>query len=337
MKRKRVLGIVVIICALLVLVSTLLVGCGPSKVSWNIPTTFGSYDLWMAKLYVELADRVGQRTEGNFDIHIALGDELGIGSGEFLGALAENSVQGAELASGHQAGTIPHLGVFSLPFIMSTHEQAIAVGKAVRPISDREFEKLGVKIIAEYAVPGVHLWSKVPVDDVSDLKGLKVRAWDEASANAIKALGGVPVIMGSYEVYEAIQRGVVEAGVTSTGAAVAASWDEVCDYGYFMYLMFPYVYMGVSQEAFDNLPKDYQNILLEEAQRIEGRFAEEFVAADKGSNEEWIARGNELIEPSTEQIDRVKAKVLPLWDEWVTKAGSTGQEALATAKKALGL
>jgi C4-dicarboxylate-binding protein DctP len=290
----------------------------------------------MTKLYTELGDRIQTSTEGKWTIHVALAGELGIEASQFIGALAENSIQASELASGHQAGTVPHLKIFSLPFFLTSQEDIIKVGEAVWPLSEQEFDKLGVKLIAEYAVPGVHLWTTKPVDDVSDLKGLKVRAWDEASANAIKAIGGVPVIMSASEAYEAMQRGVVEGGVTSSAAAISVSWHEVADYGYIMSLMFPWVYVGVSKTAFEELPENYQEMLLQEAEKMKLDARQRFNEADQGGNKGWIDAGNELIEPAAEQMMRVKGQVQPLWQQLVDQGGPTVKQAYDLARQSMG-
>jgi TRAP-type C4-dicarboxylate transport system substrate-binding protein len=57
--------------------------------------------------------------------------------------------------------------------------------------------------------PGI-LASKKPVNNLEDLKGMKVRATG-LSAKIVSSLGATPVAMSQPETYEALQKGVVEA------------------------------------------------------------------------------------------------------------------------------
>ena len=60
--------------------------------------------------------------------------------------------------------------------------------------------------------PGL-LHSKKPVYKMEDLKGLKIRSYG-FNARVAKMLGGVPVAMPQNSVYEALQKGVVDASLS---------------------------------------------------------------------------------------------------------------------------
>ncbi len=64
-------------------------------------------------------------------------------------------------------------------------------------------------------VSGEHIWSKVPLNSVEDLKGLKIRSGGVAS-RSFQLLGAAPVSMPGSEVYQALQRGVVDAAEWTT-------------------------------------------------------------------------------------------------------------------------
>ena len=72
--------------------------------------------------------------------------------------------------------------------------------------------------------------SKRPLAKPDDFKGLKIRAFSKGSADTIKALGGVPVVMSSSEMYMALQRGTVDGATTGMPAAVSRKIYEVQKY-----------------------------------------------------------------------------------------------------------
>src|SRR3954451_18132904 len=58
--------------------------------------------------------------------------------------------------------------------------------------------------------------SKRPVKTPDDMKGLKLRVMqDPMQVDMIKAMGGIPVPMGTPEVYSAIQQGQIDGNATS--------------------------------------------------------------------------------------------------------------------------
>lgn len=305
-------------------------------VTWTGGTSFATADHWAYVLYNELADGVSECTGGRFTINNTLLGELGIESSEFLPALDANRIQLAEIFTGASSGRIPVFGVFGLPFLISGPEDAATVGEAVHDASSEELGRFGTTPIAEYVFPGVHLWSSKELADVTDWAGLKVRTFDDLSTATVDRLGGQGIVMNGAEAYEGIQRGVVEGGLTSTGSALSFSWQEVAPHGYLLSISFPYVYIGVSTEAFDALPEEYQACLMEEAERIEPRFVEEFEAADAGSNDEWVSEGGDLYEPTSSEKSAIQDKVRPLWDDWRESVGSTEGAALDAAISALG-
>jgi TRAP-type C4-dicarboxylate transport system substrate-binding protein len=74
------------------------------------------------------------------------------------------------------------------------------------------------------------LFSKKPLTSLKDLKGMKVRVYDQSLAMFIEKLGGIPVPIGFSETQQALARGVVDAAITGASSANTAGWPEVSEY-----------------------------------------------------------------------------------------------------------
>jgi TRAP-type mannitol/chloroaromatic compound transport system substrate-binding protein len=87
-------------------------------------------------------------------------------------------------------------------------------------------------IYATYSTGEVFLYSTVPLNTVADLDGVKTRLFGD-EAEILSILGMIPVAVSSPEVYESVQRGVIDA---FQHASLANDWPlgfhEIVDYAY---------------------------------------------------------------------------------------------------------
>jgi TRAP-type C4-dicarboxylate transport system substrate-binding protein len=74
------------------------------------------------------------------------------------------------------------------------------------------------------------LFSKKPLTGLKDLKGMKVRVYDQSLAMFIEKLGAIPVPIGFSETQQSLARGVVDAAITGASSANSAGWPEVSEY-----------------------------------------------------------------------------------------------------------
>jgi TRAP-type C4-dicarboxylate transport system substrate-binding protein len=93
-----------------------------------------------------------------------------------------------------------------------------------------EYEKNNLVPVAWIASEPTLLGSKNPIQGLSDMKGKKIRVTSYL-ANSIRALGGSPIALSGSEVYEALERGTIDA---YTGAnmryAAAMKFYEAAKY-----------------------------------------------------------------------------------------------------------
>jgi C4-dicarboxylate-binding protein DctP len=309
-------------------------------VNWTLGTEEASHDNWGVAVLDHFAAAVAKRTNDNFKIRVTIANELGIKREDYPMALSTAKIEMGMMAHGHVAGTVPHLAIYSLPFLVGAYkgitEDALAVDKATRDMTVRELKNLGIGIAFGYPSVPTELISKTPVADISDMKGLKVRAWDELTSNFVKALNGVPVVMPIAEVYLAMQRGVVDAGMTGVGTGmIPMSLQELAKNLYLIDLAPAFIYITYSQKAFDALPAEYQKIQQEEwanaiadAKKLQSTAHEESLTFMKKA-------GVTIIQPTPDQMNAAKAKVKFLWEEWAKKS-ATNKEAYDAVMKALG-
>ncbi|WP_138468798.1 TRAP transporter substrate-binding protein [Poseidonocella sp. HB161398] len=91
-------------------------------------------------------------------------------------------------------------------------------------------EKFNTKLLGVWPFGPQVLFCEPEIASLSDLKGLKVRVYDQNLANFISLLGGTPVPLSFPEVQQSLARGVVDCAITGPSSANSAGWPEVTSY-----------------------------------------------------------------------------------------------------------
>ena len=310
------------------------------EVSWLLGTVEPSRTDWSVAGLVELGDRVAERTNGKFTIDVPVSDELGVERTALPALLSQGAIEMAFFPGGAVAGDFPHLNVLGLPFLIGSQQgplvDAHKVEKAIEHITVREFKKRGIAPYTFYPLTPVQLITEERIEDHSDLKGMKVRAWSEAIAAIVTALKGEPVIMSVTETYVAMERGVVDGVLTGVPAMLSMSLYEPGNYCSLINLAPGCIYIAYNIEAFEALPDEYKEILRDEERIVREHYKEAQPKEDEKSLKELEAKGVELIEVSPEESERIVAQVSPLWEEWAAES-ALNRETLDAALRGLGL
>lgn len=108
-----------------------------------------------------------------------------------------------------------------------TYEAGKKNMKDFAPILDKRLqEKFDTKLLGLWPFGPQVLFCKPEIKSLSDVKGYKVRTYDQSLANFISSIGGTPVPIGFSDVHQSLARGVVDCAITGPSSANSASWPE---------------------------------------------------------------------------------------------------------------
>src|SRR5690606_1832626 len=93
--------------------------------------------------------------------------------------------------------------------------------------------------------------SNKPLIEIEDFKGVKIRGLNKLVDEALLALGAAPAAMPGSEVYQALQTGVIDAGLTDISAAYSRKYYEVQKYGTVTPFFTVYFHLYVNPDWFD--------------------------------------------------------------------------------------
>jgi TRAP-type C4-dicarboxylate transport system substrate-binding protein len=107
--------------------------------------------------------------------------------------------------------------------------------KTARATTKAYFDTLDKRLQARYQTKFLGVWPagpqvlfcKKPITKLTDVKGLKVRVFDQNSAKFFQHLGATPIPLAFGEVHQSLSLGVVDCAITSALSANSASWPEV--------------------------------------------------------------------------------------------------------------
>ena len=130
--------------------------------------------------------------------------------------------------------TIPEMSATLMPYAMSDLERIKRFpASEARKFLDGKLAQRGVQSVAWlYITRETIITSKQrPIIAVDDFKGVKIRGLNTLTDNGLRAAGAAPSAMPGSEVYQALQSGVLDAGLTDVSAAFSRKYFEVQKFG----------------------------------------------------------------------------------------------------------
>ncbi|MGD9211181.1 MAG: TRAP transporter substrate-binding protein [Desulfobacteraceae bacterium] len=214
---------------------------------------------------------VEKRTNGEVRIAYYPGQTLTDATQTYDGVLKGLSDIGFSILQ-YTRGRFPLMDFINLPLGFPNGPVATAI---INEVYDKykPNELSDVKVMYLHAHgPGVIHTKNKPLHTMADIKGMKFRSHGP-TAEMIKALGGTPMALPMPELYQALQKGVIQGGVWDFSASYDWKLAEVIDYSTACYSI------GYSLGFFVVMNKDKWNSISPESQRK----IEEI-------NQEWIIK-----------------------------------------------
>jgi TRAP-type C4-dicarboxylate transport system substrate-binding protein len=282
---------------------------------------------------IRMIDEIKQKTNGELLINLHLGGSLPIKADSITAAVADSVVQFGD--DGFATGTIPITGVLRLPMLLQTPQDLTKAMDIVRPYLEAAYGKRGVEVLGQYSYPFQVLWGRKKVTSLADIKGLKLRVTSVEQGEFIRRFGGVSLTMGSPDVAAALDRGVVDGGLTaSSGGGIA--WHDLLKYRY----AFPTSYVNstyiVNKEAMDKLSPETQKIVRDAAATWSAWSTTEMNRLEDEVTAQFGKEGMVLTNATPAEIAEATEKMQPYWSDWAKSHGADATAALAKIRAAVG-
>jgi TRAP-type C4-dicarboxylate transport system substrate-binding protein len=283
------------------------------------------------------AKAVEEATDGRVKI-VSYPNETLLPANEIYAGVVDGIADIGSSCFAYNRGRFPVLEVFELPGI--TYRTSTAASKVawegIKELNPQEVQDTKLMMVLTTG-PG-DLYTKVPVRNLDDLKGMEIRATG-LSAKTLEALGATPVPMPQSEAYESLSKGVVKGNLGPDEVLKGWSQADVTDYlteTPFLYNTLFFITMNL--DTWNSLDADIQEAIEEVNEKYFSELAAGLWDKQNEAARKWAVeeKNMELIPLSQEETDKWIELVEPIQQDFVkqmNEKGFEGQKILDTAKE----
>lgn len=223
------------------------------------------------------AKAIEKRTNGRVTIKITYSGGLGKGE-ELLTLAGRGAIDMGTAAPGYYANELLFWKAYQMPFVFGSPRQAIKVllkSYETFPIYKEEMDKMNLHWLFQQPL-GVYYMTGpgADCDNVAALKGKKIRSFGEYFPKGHMAIGAVPVNVFPVEVYEALQRGVIDYSWLNAGNIQQYRLWEVAKYNCGPIAAFTGHNIAIGKPTWNKLPKDIQEIFDDQATKSQQEYVD---------------------------------------------------------------
>jgi TRAP-type C4-dicarboxylate transport system substrate-binding protein len=235
----------------------------------------------------------------------------------------------ADLAGGTYgpiSSEFPKTLVVTLPFeSRDTFEASLALWRLIEhgPVGT---EYARVKPIVTYVFPHTRLHTKKPIRTLEDINGMKFTASTRVVNQTMLLLGAVPISMPPNDIYQAMQRGMVEGAATAWTAVYPFKLDEVSSYHYETQLGMEPGWYFMNKATYAKLP-DKARVAIDKhsGETFARRMGEAVnVMEQEGRERVRAMTGHTLAEMAPEEAARWRTRIAPVVEEWEKRTPDGG-------------
>jgi TRAP-type C4-dicarboxylate transport system substrate-binding protein len=280
----------------------------------------------MHKVIQTWADDVNKETQGRVKITIYPGGALSTAT-QLYDTAATGVADMVWMLHGYTPGKFPVSSVIELPFMGNSAVNATKIFydlKAKYPQIDQEHTN--VKILYMWGIDqGQLMTTKASVKTIADVKGLKLRVGSASTSPMVEALGGVPVLMNISDLFDSLQKDVIQGTMLGTSAIKTFNLAPVIDNMVIANIFTNTQGVVVNNVSWSKIPKQDQDIIM----NLSGQKQAE-VAANAYEAEALLAmdmakadKMNIYTLPAAE-LAKWKEAMNPIYQKWVADMNAKG-------------
>ncbi|MEL7564358.1 MAG: TRAP transporter substrate-binding protein DctP [Dehalobacterium sp.] len=353
MKKMRIYGLLVILCMALFM----LAGCGGSS-EQSAESEGGESSAEVVEFTLHHQDPpddmigvgletwarlVEEKTEGHVKITVYPSGTLGPGPKGL--ELAKDGVADiAWGAIGLYSGRFPHSELLSLPMLgLDSGAQSSMIAWRLyesSPEIQKEWEDPNIKLINLYGSGYVPIGVNKEVKTVADFKGLKIRTIAGGPADLLAMIGASPIVTPPGEVYQQVERGVMDGWAIDWGGAKGFRLTELSPYIIEFktnYNINPH-FVVMNKKSYEKIPDEYKD----EFDALCGEFfavhmGKSFDSFIEPAKETVTGAGNKLIMLPEEEEKKVTEMAIGVQDKYAKQLDEKGLAGTGTLEIIRGL
>ena len=268
-----------------------------------------------AKVAIEKA------TKGRVEVKVFPRGQLGSATAHVEG-LQLGTIEAFQAPIDFYVGVDPRGGVFSIPFMFKSLEQAN------RTLQDKKLYDSALTLMESKGIVGGmiaaqaegYYIAKNPLRKLSDFSGKKLRVnATDAERERMKRLGATAIPMGLAEMVTSLQSGVIDGTMSGISIHVNFNLDSISKVLLRTQDTMLVSYTGISKKWLDTLPADLRKTVVD---TMRGMQPQMIAFANQDADvltKKWIARGGSFIEWSKADMAEFHKKIDSVGDAVTAK------------------
>ncbi len=310
-------------CAI-ALIATLAVGEAAAQENYTLrlSTYKPSNSKAWTEVYVPYAERIAELSDGRITIE-AFPDGTLHSAPDGFKAIAGDITDVTPAFPVYMSSSFDLVKATELPLAYPNVYVATRVINELYPEYFRdEFERLGTDLAFTSVTSPYDIITKVPVNSVEDLKGLKIRSAGGLISTMLELLGAVPVNISIGDTYAAFQQGVVDGVILSTAAMADYRLYDVAKYNYRLNGALIWIPNAMNPDFYDPLPDDLKEVLAVAGREAAMNNAIHYDNLTKDALALMDEAGVTTVEPSPEDMAEIEKRLAPIWDDFVANSAN---------------
>ena len=306
-------------------------GSALAQTKWDLAAAYPATNFHSENL-VQFAADVDKATGGKLKITVHSNATL-FKAPEIKRAVQGGQAQAGEVLMANLQNEWQIYGADGLPFLADSYDASVKLYKAQKPLVEKKLAEQGMVLLYAVAWPPQGIYTKKPISNAADLKGIKWRAYSPNTARIADLVGAQPVTVQAAELQQALATGVVESTMTSGATGVDSKLYENLKYYYDTQAWLPKNMVIVNKKALDALDKPTQDALLKAAADAEARGLVASKRVDTDTKDKLKANGMQVLPPSAALKADMQKVGETMLKEWLEKAGPEGQAVVDAYKR----
>lgn len=296
---------------------------GKETITLKVATATAEKDDDSVFVYKVWMDRVTELTNGEIQFEWYPSSQLG-SMADYITLLNNGAVDIAMFTFSTFPNEMP-IGhnLFGLPGLFETsYEGSTVTWKLIQDdlILQNDFLKNGVRPVVVTTTPPYDILSKKEIRVPSDLKGVKLKTGSGMQTNLAKYIGATGVPLALPDIYEAYDRGTVDALLAYASTDTSYGYRELSDYGTMsINASAGSTGLMISEKLYKGLPKNVQEAMLQAGEEVSSSAGKAFDESTETREKKWLESGDvKMFEPTDKEKEQW-AKVFAEFNEFWLK------------------
>jgi len=290
---------------------------------------------YLTNIVREFSDRVTERTGG--EIAFEFYDSGSLVSDQHMDeAVANGTIDIGVASASILAGTVPALNVFAVPFYFDTRDKldrAVLRDMPIRTMLDNRIDETGSHALFWIPYGFIAMVTRnSEVREPSDMNLLKIRTFGSTVSQFVESVGASPVVTSGGEQFLALQRGIVDGGLTGWPSIEERRLFEVSNYLIATDHMYETHFALMSRKTLDDMSPELRAIFEEEAKKLEDVLMDRIFDATRHTRDVLAAKMT-IIDPTPEELDLWKAQTAPVADAFYKDGNELARAVFEQARK----